>query len=69
MLTGLRGRTYVLDSEWAASSSPMGCEVREDIGGEVCAFSEMVDHVSPLREFYEPLVDLSLGAAKASSPT
>ena len=33
------------------------------LGGEAFSFSEMIHHVSPLREFSEPSLDISPGMA------
>ena len=35
--------------------------MRSALGGDVHAFSELIKHMSPLREFYDPFVNLSPG--------
>ena len=35
--------------------------MKNSVGGEVYAFSEMVDHTHPLRGFYDPFAGVSPG--------
>ena len=60
MSAGLRYRTYVQDPEWAASYPPRK-SARCSLGGEVWASGEVIACAPLLREFYEPVADLSPG--------
>ena len=57
MSSSLSGPCHVL--QWTSKFTRK--LVKSSLGGEVYAFSEMVDHMSLIREFYAPFVDIPPG--------
>ena len=57
MSSSLSGPCHVL--QWTSKFTRK--LVKSSLGGEVYAFSEMVDHMALIREFYTPFVGLSPG--------
>ena len=59
-MAGCRVRRPVLDIEWVLPYFTVDLKGRAEVG-ELYAFSEMVDHTSPHREFHAPFADLPPG--------